>query len=290
MRVQARRLFKDLCYVLLITCLLVLSGCIFQEPACGNGVIEEGETSETCCKDVGCKGSKECVENKCTGPVCGNDVLEGGETSQTCCKDAGCTGSQKCVDNKCIQPTCGSGQYLKDNECVEHEKTVLYPDKGLRGLVRSPAALDFSNVTQEINTQVVKKTDNNFISLSAKVYEHETVLLIFYIPENIMNQDIRSSKVHLKKVWCNRKNRIMVSSKTGYKGFKDYSNTGRNSFSCQKDNIAGFDRIGYDSIALDADIVDDQVKLVLQPIALTANNGEIPFEVDEIYLEIEYSP
>lgn len=35
------------------------------QPVCGNGVLEEGETSDTCCADAGCPVNQSCISNKC---------------------------------------------------------------------------------------------------------------------------------------------------------------------------------------------------------------------------------
>ena len=39
-------------------------------------------------------------------PVCGNGIVEEGETMQTCCEDTGCLGEQTCQNHQCIEPTC----------------------------------------------------------------------------------------------------------------------------------------------------------------------------------------
>ncbi len=52
-----------------------------------------------------------------TRPVCGNEIVEEGETSETCCEDAGCIGEQICENNDCIEPTCGNCQYLENHIC-----------------------------------------------------------------------------------------------------------------------------------------------------------------------------
>ncbi len=50
-------------------------------------------------------------------PTCGNGIVEQGETSEKCCKDAGCSGQSTCENNKCVEPKCNSCQYLENDEC-----------------------------------------------------------------------------------------------------------------------------------------------------------------------------
>ncbi len=52
--------------------------CTTPPPVCGNGILEAGETCNSCPADAG----------SCA-PVCGNGVLEAGETCTTCPADAG---------------------------------------------------------------------------------------------------------------------------------------------------------------------------------------------------------
>jgi hypothetical protein len=35
------------------------------QPVCGNGILEEGETSDTCCADAGCPQNESCISNQC---------------------------------------------------------------------------------------------------------------------------------------------------------------------------------------------------------------------------------
>jgi hypothetical protein len=35
------------------------------QPVCGNGILEDGETSDTCCADAGCPQNKSCISNQC---------------------------------------------------------------------------------------------------------------------------------------------------------------------------------------------------------------------------------
>ena len=58
-------------------------------PICGNGIIEENETSETCCADSGCTSSKEdCIKNKCEVVIlCGNNACDSDEDYKSCPQD-----------------------------------------------------------------------------------------------------------------------------------------------------------------------------------------------------------
>jgi len=60
-------------------------------PVCGNGIVETGETPETCCADASCINANEsCVNNLCTFVArCGNGVCEQTETAQNCPVDCG---------------------------------------------------------------------------------------------------------------------------------------------------------------------------------------------------------
>ena len=90
--------------------LAAINGCteVPNVPICGNGIIEEGETKENCCMDVGCHEGFICKNNICTElekpitPVCGNGIIEEGETSENCCIDVGCPEGQSCKDNVCV--------------------------------------------------------------------------------------------------------------------------------------------------------------------------------------------
>ncbi len=55
------------------------NACTVQEPqpVCGNGILEEGETSDTCCADAGCPQNKTCVSNQC------KDIANSGNQTNT---------------------------------------------------------------------------------------------------------------------------------------------------------------------------------------------------------------
>jgi len=54
---------------------------------CGNGIIESGETQQTCCRDVGCSQGYTCQGTACVANLCGNGVCDPTESSQTCLQD-----------------------------------------------------------------------------------------------------------------------------------------------------------------------------------------------------------
>ena len=85
---------------------------------CGNGIVEEGETSETCCMDVGCLGEQFCQENACKSPVCGEcEYLEEYSCkSYACCKDSDCDDNDENTANKC------ENSKSKESKCVYHPK------------------------------------------------------------------------------------------------------------------------------------------------------------------------
>lgn len=64
----------------------------------------------------------EFITQESAGPVCGNSVLEEGETSETCCLDAGCGANEFCRNNICIKsPTrCGYCQYPDGDVCRDY--------------------------------------------------------------------------------------------------------------------------------------------------------------------------
>lgn len=73
---------KGVLIVLLLVLLVSLSGCT-KKYVCGNGIIEEGETKENCCQDVGCKTyfscqkDGRCIQNVYHYPDCRGFVCDG---------------------------------------------------------------------------------------------------------------------------------------------------------------------------------------------------------------------
>ncbi len=57
-------------------------------PYCGNGKIDENETSENCCVDVSCPTGFYCNNNKCEQfALCGNNICDHNETITNCPQD-----------------------------------------------------------------------------------------------------------------------------------------------------------------------------------------------------------
>jgi len=96
---------------------------LFSGPECGDGVAEEGETSETCCLDAGCSGEQTCDNNTCVDPVCGNcQYLESHVCKDyPCCDDTDCLDTETCINHACQQITCGNCQYIEARACIDSE-------------------------------------------------------------------------------------------------------------------------------------------------------------------------
>ncbi len=94
-----------------------------QEPACGNGKLEPGETSANCCTDAGCVGEQTCVENVCENPECGECQYADAETGvckeYQCCDDSACPDNEQCRNHECTAPLCGYCSSIKNHECVK---------------------------------------------------------------------------------------------------------------------------------------------------------------------------
>lgn len=58
------------------------------KPVCGNGIVEENETAETCCADAGCLQNQSCISNQCRiVAICGNNICELSENANDCPAD-----------------------------------------------------------------------------------------------------------------------------------------------------------------------------------------------------------
>jgi len=111
---------------LIILVVFVASGAVYwvtSRPVCGNGVVEEGETIETCCEDAGCSGDASCQAAGCLDPFCGTcQYLQDHVClDYECCADSDCTDTQECTANSCVGIVCGTCEYISNNTCVAWE-------------------------------------------------------------------------------------------------------------------------------------------------------------------------
>ena len=115
---------KTLIFILTIITIIFLTSCT-KRPVCGNGIIEKGETIQTCCEDVGCLGEQICKNHQCIEPACEecqyveNYICKDYE----CCKDFDCNDNNLNTNDICINPKtfnsiCEYKQKCKD-ECQE---------------------------------------------------------------------------------------------------------------------------------------------------------------------------
>ncbi len=91
-------------------------------PECGNGVVEKGETAQTCCEDVGCIGDQDCSQHACVEPTCGYcEYLEDHYCkSQECCASKDCADDAYCENNFCIELDCLECQYYLNHQCNDY--------------------------------------------------------------------------------------------------------------------------------------------------------------------------
>jgi PGF-pre-PGF domain-containing protein len=88
---------------------------------CGNGIVEAGETQNTCCIDTGCDSGFVCRDNTCIENLCGNGICDPDESPETCLQDC---------------PTiCGNGicEFNEDNnicpdDCPAYFKETPAPE------------------------------------------------------------------------------------------------------------------------------------------------------------------
>lgn len=92
-------------------------------PVCGNGIVEKGETMETCCEDTGCLGEQTCENHMCIEPVCGEcQYLEEHVCKDyECCDNEDCADDEECVGHECITLECGFCQYGSNHQCLDYE-------------------------------------------------------------------------------------------------------------------------------------------------------------------------
>ncbi|MBD3203233.1 hypothetical protein GF327_02995 [Candidatus Woesearchaeota archaeon] len=111
--------------VILAVTVISLLAYIFvsTRPVCGNGIIENKETQQTCCLDAGCPGDAQCRDNSCVDPECkGCQFLKNHKcVSYECCNDNDCKNNQICADNKCQDFTCGECKHPLNHKCVKSE-------------------------------------------------------------------------------------------------------------------------------------------------------------------------
>ena len=92
-------------------------------PVCGNGVVEKGETADTCCEDTGCLGDQTCENSACVEPVCGacqylqNHVC----VDYGCCANEDCPTDKECLNNECVPVQCEFCQYAENHSCFDYE-------------------------------------------------------------------------------------------------------------------------------------------------------------------------
>ncbi|MBW2990998.1 hypothetical protein KY348_04815 [Candidatus Woesearchaeota archaeon] len=98
--------------------IIFISGC--KAPVCGDGIVEEGETSTTCCLDAGCVGEQTCENNTCTEPVCGECQFldEHMCMDYDCCSHDVCQDDEVCSDHECVKLTCLECEHPENHICV----------------------------------------------------------------------------------------------------------------------------------------------------------------------------
>lgn len=98
--------------------LIFLISCMSQQPICGNGILEEGETSQTCCEDTRCIGDQSCVFHQCVDPVCDScSYLENHKcVNYECCLDDDCDDDNPNSEDKCISPGT-QDSFCKNTKC-----------------------------------------------------------------------------------------------------------------------------------------------------------------------------
>ena len=125
---EAHRQREKMFIIIPLVLILLIAGTIatfvvMTGPECGNGELEKGETSATCCMDAGCTGEQSCTDTGCVDPVCGAcQYLENHACkNHECCDNFACTGNEECVSNSCQALLCGACEYVENHECLLHE-------------------------------------------------------------------------------------------------------------------------------------------------------------------------
>ncbi|MBN2111584.1 hypothetical protein JW707_00640 [Candidatus Woesearchaeota archaeon] len=107
-----------------ILVIAVLAFWIFTRPVCGNGIVEKGETAETCCEDTGCIGDQTCGgDHACAEPVCGEcQYLQNHACADYgCCADEDCATDRECMNHECVPVQCEFCQYAENHSCFDFE-------------------------------------------------------------------------------------------------------------------------------------------------------------------------
>lgn len=112
---------RKIILVLIISMVVISTSCVFS-PECGNGIIEGGETQETCCIDAGCYGEQTCENNICVNPTC--DYCQYLENyickDYNCCQDNDCNENEFCEENECKIIECDCGK-IENHECTKYQ-------------------------------------------------------------------------------------------------------------------------------------------------------------------------
>jgi len=113
---------KELILIVILTLLIVISGCIKQEPKsikeaniCGDNICGATEDCNNCEKDCKCKSNEYCSDiGTCRKSVCGDETCSSEENiTQSCCEDCGCPSNKIC--NKIIQ-TCQEKAVISEED------------------------------------------------------------------------------------------------------------------------------------------------------------------------------
>lgn len=176
---------------------------VCREFACGNGVLDYGEDSGSCCIDAGCEvgvckktdiGVYKCVIEE----DCGNGLVEDYESSINCCVDAGCPPSLTCTDNKCVEVKDESFECSIDDDCICFKGCgVISREQGLTNPQCTDTSKTCANVlavcvNNTCQAELVSVEGNEVIDYIAALKEIKTRLSSF--DEVIVNISLSLSK------------------------------------------------------------------------------------------------
>ena len=107
--------------IILCILLIFIYGC-YEKTVCGNGIVEDGETEETCCEDVGCLGEQICLNHRCNDPECSEcQYLQNHScVNFECCENNDCKNNEICIENQCTPFNCGECQYIVNHQCKDY--------------------------------------------------------------------------------------------------------------------------------------------------------------------------